>query len=393
MITVVRNVKVYSPEYLGEKTVVLVGDKFEGVYDNIEIPSNFLSIKEVNGKGKLMFPGFIDGHVHIAGGGGETGFSSRTPEIKFSDLIKAGITTVVGCLGTDGICRNLRELLAKAKKLEYEGISTYCFTGSYELSANTITGKIKEDIMLIDKFIGLGEIAISDNRSSQPTYEMLLMAIAEARVGGLLSGKSGLVNIHLGSGKGGLRHIFEIIKNTEIPPTQILPTHINRHIDLFNEGLKYVELGGYIDLTTSCDPIHLEPGEITASKALKKYIEMNYPIEHITFTSDGNGSIPQFNEAGEYLGLGICSVNSLYKEVRKAILKENIPIEKALKVITSNIADLYKLNKKGRIKVDNDGDFVLVRERDLEITDVYAKGKSLIENNKVIVKGIFEEYI
>ena len=44
MITVIRDVEVYSPEYLGKKNVVVVGNKFEGIYDEINIPSDFIEI-------------------------------------------------------------------------------------------------------------------------------------------------------------------------------------------------------------------------------------------------------------------------------------------------------------------------------------------------------------
>lgn len=390
MITIVQNVEVYSPEYLGKKNVVIVGNKFEGIYDEINIPNDFIEIKVVDGTGKLMFPGFIDSHVHILGGGGESGFSSRTPEIKFTDLTKAGITTVVGCLGTDNVCRDGKALIAKAKSLDVEGITSYCYTGSYSIPIKTVTESIKEDLMMIDKYIGVGEIAISDNRSSQATYDQFLGVIAEARVAGLLSGKAGVVNVHVGSGARKLDMIFKIINETEIPSTQLIPTHINRNSELFEEGVKLVKEGGYIDLTTSSDPDFLEEGELLASEGLKRAYDLGLDMNHITFTSDGNGSMPKFDENGKLIGLGICSVSSLYREVKKAITEENIPIEIALKVITSNVADLLRLRDKGRIEAKKDADFVLVDKKDLSITDVYAKGEFLIEEGKVIKKGVFE---
>ncbi|MDZ5034032.1 amidohydrolase family protein, partial [Clostridium perfringens] len=200
MLTVIKGIKVYSPEYQGEKDVVISSDKIEGIYENLKIPENFININVIEGKGKLLFPGFIDCHVHINGGGGEGGFKTRTPEIKLTDLTRAGITTVVGCIGTDAICRDMRSLLAKAKALEEEGITTYCYTGSYDIPVKTITGNIKGDIMLMDKVIGVGEVALSDHRSSQATYNEFANTVAQARVGGLLSGKAGIVNIHLGDG-------------------------------------------------------------------------------------------------------------------------------------------------------------------------------------------------
>ena len=79
------------------------------------MPEDFLTIRRINGRGKACLPGFIDSHVHIIGGGGEGGFGTRTPEINVKTLIESGITSVVGCLGTDSVCRNMETLLAKTK--------------------------------------------------------------------------------------------------------------------------------------------------------------------------------------------------------------------------------------------------------------------------------------
>ena len=116
-------------------------------------------------------PGFIDSHVHICGGGGEGSYKTRTPEIQLTDITLGGVTTVVGVLGTDGTTRSMGNLIAKSRALEEEGISTYIYTGSYQVPIRTITGSIQDDIILIDKIIGVGEVAMSDHRSSQPTVE------------------------------------------------------------------------------------------------------------------------------------------------------------------------------------------------------------------------------
>lgn len=390
MISIIKNVKVYSPSNLGRNNVAIVGEKFEGIYKDIDIPKEFIHINEIEGEGKILFPGFIDGHVHIIGGGGEGSFNSRTPEISLTELTTAGITTVIGCIGTDSICRDMRTLIAKAKALEEEGITSYCYTGSYEVPVKTVTDSIKADIMLIDKIIGVGEIALSDNRSSQPTYDQFVNLVAQARVGGLLSGKAGIVNVHLGAGKRKLEYLFSLLEGTEIPATQILPTHINRSEELFEEGIKYIKMGGFIDLTTSTDPNYLEPTEMTARKCLSRIIEEGLPIERVTFSSDGNGSMPKFNKKKELEGLGICSVKTLYEEVRKAILEDGIPIEIAIKVITSNVARLLKLMDRGEIKKGNIADFVLVDDKDLSIVDVYGRGRPLVMNKKPIVWGTFQ---
>ena len=391
MIKVIKNIKVYAPEYLGEKDLVISSNKIEGIYDNLEIPENFINIEVIDGKGKLLFPGFIDNHVHINGAGGEGGFKMRTPEIKLTDLTKAGITTVVGCIGTDGICRDMASLIAKTKALEEEGITTYCYTGSYDIPVKTLTDSIKKDIMLIDKVIGIGEIAISDTRSSQATYDELIQAIAQARVGGILSGKSGIVNIHLGDGTRRLGDLFRLAEETEIPITQMLPTHINRNGDLFKSGEEYINKGGYIDFTTSTPANQLAPGELRASEALSILMKNNSNVDNVTFSSDGNGSMPIFDENGKITKIEICSVSSLYEEVKECIRTYNIPIEEALKVITSNVSKILKLKNKGTIEIGKDADLVLVDEKTLEIKTVIAMGKIMIKDGKVIVKGTFED--
>lgn len=390
MIKVIKNIKVYSPEYLGEKDLVISSNKIEGIYDNLDIPENFIDIEVIDGKNKLLFPGFIDNHVHINGAGGEGGFKMRTPEIMLTDLTKAGITTVVGCIGTDGVCRDMASLLAKVKALEEEGITAYCYTGSYDIPVKTLTGSIKKDIMLIDKIIGIGEIAISDTRSSQATYDELIQAIAQSRVGGLLSGKSGIANIHLGDGTRKLGYLFRLADETELPITQILPTHINRNGDLFKSGEEYINKGGYIDFTTSTPVDQLAPGELRASEALSILIRNNSNVKNVTFSSDGNGSMPIFDDKGKIIKIGICSVSSLYEEVKECIKTYKIPIEDALKVITSNVSKVLKLYNKGSIECGKDADLVLVNEDTLEIDTVIAMGKIMVKNGEAIIKGTFE---
>ena len=391
MIKIIKKAKVYAPEYLGIKDVVIASNKIEGIYDKLDIPENFINIEVIDGEDRLLFPGFIDNHVHINGAGGEGGFNMRTPEIKLSDITKAGITTVVGCIGTDGVCRDMASLIAKAKALEEEGITTYCYTGSYEIPVKTLTDSIKKDIMLVDKIIGVGEIAISDTRSSQATYDELIQTIAQSRVGGLLSGKSGIVNIHLGDGTRKLGYLFRLADETEIPITQILPTHINRNGDLFKSGEEYINKGGYIDFTTSTPVELLAPGELRASEALSILMKNNSNIENVTFSSDGNGSMPTFDEKGRLIKVGICSVASLYEEVKECIKTYNVPIDEAIKVITSNVAKVLKLKNKGSIETGKDADLVLVNENSLEIDTVIAMGKVMVKDGEAIVKGTFED--
>ena len=389
MLKVIKNIEVYDPEYLGKKDIVILSDKIEGLYDSVNIPKDFINIQVIDGEGMIAVPGFIDCHVHIIGGGGEGGFRTRTPELQLSSIVKGGITTLVGCIVTDGVCRDMKGLVAKAHALCEEGVPCYCYTGSYDVPVNTITKTIKSDLLLIDKVIGVGEIALSDHRSSQPTYEQFVNIVAQARVGGLLSGKAGIVNVHLGNGKRMIEYITRLINETEIPANQIIPTHMGRSRELFEAGINHAKAGGQIDLTTSSDPQHLEEGEVRAGEGLKKLLDAGVDIEKITFSSDGNGSMPLFDENGELKGLGICSVESLFNEVKEAI-KLGVPLEKAIRVITSNVANVLKLSHKGFISTGKDADIILLDKKNLDINSVISRGNILMDNKKLLVKGTFE---
>lgn len=390
MLTLIKNGEIYNPEYLGKKDILLVNDRIHLIKENINIGENELEIKIINADGNYVVPGFIDSHVHITGGGGEGGFHTRTPEIKFSDLISAGITTVIGCLGTDGITRSGEDLLAKTRALREEGISAYMYTGSYEFPVKTITGEIKKDIILINEILGVGEVAISDHRSSQPDISQLKKAAAEARVGGILANKAGIVNVHIGDGDRYLSFLEEIVDKTEIPRKQFIPTHINRNIDLLEKGVDYALKGGLVDFTTSSSNDIYENKITKPSNSLKYYLEKGVNINNITFTSDGQGSLPEFNEEGEFVGLKVGKVSSLFKEVRDAVLKENINLDKALKVITENPAQNLELKNKGKLEEEKDADLVILDSKDLKIKTVIAKGKIMLEDENLKQKGTFE---
>lgn len=386
----IKNAGVYAPEYIGEKDVLLAGGKICKIGENLTAPHTW-NVEIIDGTRMLLLPGFIDSHVHVLGGGGEGGFANRTPEAALSGLTKYGITTVVGCLGTDGYGRDIDSLVAKIKGLREQGISAYAYTGSYQVPVRTLTGSITRDLMMVEEIIGTGEIAISDHRSSQPTYEEFLRLCADTRLGGILSGKAGVINIHLGDSPRKMDMILRAIRETEIPSTQFLPTHVNRNAALFEEAVEYAKLGGTVDFTGNEDIDYWETvcDEVRVSRGIKRMLEEGVSDDLFTISSDGQGSLPLFSPEGKFLGMGMGKSSCLLKEVKECVEKESIPPETAIKAITSNPARVLCLEGKGHIREGYDADLCLLT-KDFSIHTVIAMGKTMVKEGEPVVRGGFE---
>ncbi len=389
-IKLIKNADVYEPEHLGKRDILIAGGKIQKIAESIEL-SEDLDAEVIDAGGLAVTPGFIDCHVHVLGGGGEGGFAFRTPEGTLSGFTRYGITTVVGCLGTDGIAREMTSLVAKTKALRAQGISAYCYTGSYRVPPTTLTGDIAKDIMMVEEIIGTGEIAISDHRSSQPTYEEFLRVSADTRLGGILSGKAGIINIHLGDSPRCMDLIERAVDETEIPITQFLPTHVNRNEMLFRKAIEYAKRGGFVDFTGNEDIDYWETicDEVRVCNGVKRMLDAGVSSDNYTFTSDGQGSLPIFSADGVFQGMGMGQSSCLLKEVRECVQRTNIPLEIAIKPITSNPAKILKLETKGHIAEGYDADFCFLTD-DLVVDTVIAKGQVMVRKGEILVRGEFE---
>lgn len=380
----IKNGKLYDPRERGKKDVLIGGNRIVKVAETIEEPEDFAT-NVVDGSGKLIVPGFIDLHLHLIGGGGEAGPGSRVPEIPVSEIVEAGITTVVGTLGTDDVTRSVESLLAKAKGLN-QHVTSYIYTGSYHLPSRTITGSVKKDIALIDEVIGV-KVAISDHRSSQPNLDELKKLASEARVGGMIGNKPGIVHLHVGGGESGLKPIREAVTGSEIPLAQFLPTHVGRSPKLLREGVDLVNRGGFIDVTCPSDRSDREE---TIESITRIFTEKDAPLENLTFSSDGNGSMPKFDEEGNLVGLTKGKVNTLHKTLVDFIRSEILDLPDTLSLFTTNPARRLGISdRKGSLEEGKDAD-VLVLSEDLEIEKGFAKGKQIVEDGKGIIEGPYE---
>jgi beta-aspartyl-dipeptidase (metallo-type) len=384
MLQLISQTDVYAPESLGVKDILIAGDRIIKIADRIEIEG--IDVKVIERKGCKTIPGLIDNHVHVLGGGGEAGYHSRVPEITIDRLIKAGVTSVVGLLGTDGFTRNMRDLIAKIKALRHEGMSAYAMTGSYQVPPRTLFKTIEDDVLMVEEIIGLGEIAIADHRSSQPTVKDLTRAIASAHVGGLLAGKAGISNIHVGNGKDGLFILFKVLEKSDIPVSKIHPTHVNRSHDLLDQGIHYSKTyKATIDFTTG-----LKEGPLSAHQAYAHAIEQGVDPKRITFSSDGQGSLPVFDGNGKCVGMGIGEVNTLYQSVRKAHRESGLSWELALGPVTTHVAQIYHLKGKGKIAEGYDADLVILDQND-EIHDVFMRGRQAMDGRSLRMRGTFSQ--
>jgi len=388
MFTLIKNSEVYAPHFLGKCDVLIADGRIAHIDSHIDVSMNDL-VDVVDAKGRILTPGFVDSLVHITGGGGEGGFNTRTPELDFFDAVKGGVTSLVGALGTDATTRTLGDLFGKTQALTQDGLNCFMYTGSYEIPVKNITGSVRDDIIYIDPIIGVGEIAISDKRGSQPTPHELARIAADARVGGLLSGKSGIVMIHTGASEDYLDILHQTCTQFDVGINQFYPTHINRTQGLLEAGAEFTKQGGTIDLTASTNDHLISTGDIPAGQGLEKLLAMGVSSDKITFSSDAQGSLPHFDEQGRLDGLDIGSISSLHFEVVRAVKDYNVSLDKALACITRNPAKVLGLKRKGEVKKGLDADLCLLNAETLAVESVMSRGKWLQRDNLLVAKTAF----
>lgn len=333
-----------------------------------------------------MIPGFIDGHAHVTGGGGEAGFRTRVPPVPLGKFTTAGVTSVVGVLGTDDTTRDTRALLAQTYALREEGLGAWCHAGGYHLPPATLTGKVRDDIVFLDPVIGVGELAISDHRSSQPTLDELLRVASDVHVAGMIAGKAGILHLHLGDGERGLELVREALGTSELPARVFNPTHINRRKALFDEAVSLAKRGCTVDITAF--PVAEGEDAWPAGVALQSYLESGAPAERITVSSDGGGCLPVFNERGEILRMDTGRPAALIETLR-GLLLDGASLSRLLPAFTSNVADLLRLHDRGRIRETAVADLVVLDDEH-NICDVMVGGVWHVQQGVQIVFGQFE---
>lgn len=377
----IKNARVFAPKDLGRRDVLMVNDRIVAI-DEYLAPAGLPGLETIDAEGRILTPGFFDQHIHVTGGGGEGGPATRTPELVLSELIKCGTTSVVGVSGTDYTTRSIPNLLAKVRALQAEGVSAWMYTSNYRYPATTLTDSIGNDLFFIPECLGV-KIALGDHRSSFPTTQQVLAVLADIRVGAMLAGKTGFLHIHTGNIPGSFAMYDEIVAKG-FPIKHIRPTHCGRIRHVFDAAVEFAKKGGWIDITTGASCCFDHPAQ-----AVVEAIGLGVDPTHITLSTDGHGSVPRFNDKGEMVGLGVGGVDGNLKETVRLIRNLGMPIEQALTFTTKNVADALGLPDQGRVEEGACANACLFTE-DFELTDVIARGRIMMREKALIVKGTFE---
>ena len=385
-LVLLENAEVYAPEPRGRACLLVGGGRL--LWMGAAPPRlEGLTVEALDLGGRRVIPGLVDGHAHVTGGGGEAGPETAVPPPPLSRHTTAGVTSVVGLLGTDDTTRTTGGLLRQTRALRREGLSAWAWTGGYHLPPMTLTGSVRSDIVFLEEVIGFGELAISDHRSSQPTFDEVVRVAADCHVAGLMTGKAGVLHLHLGDGERGLSLVRQALDETELPPRTFHPTHVNRRRGLFEEALALAERGVTIDVS-AFPPELADADEVVAADAVVRYLNAGLPLERLTVSSDGGGCLPEFDEQGELVRMDFATAQAL-ADLLKSLLDAGHPLERVLPLFTRSPAQFLRLPRKGRLAPGTDADLVVLDDEH-RVSDVMARGVWHVRDGRPVRRGLFE---
>jgi beta-aspartyl-dipeptidase (metallo-type) len=369
----IRNAQVWSPDSLGIVDVFVAGGRVAALGPKLDI--RVPRLRTVDIQGAFLTPGLIDQHIHLNGAGGKSGFSSLTGEVSMSDLMAVGSTTVVGLLGTDGATRSPESLYAKVQGLNEQGMSAYMYTGYYGMDPMHITGNIQGDMIFIQPVLGC-KIAISDIRSSYPSALDLMRRLREVVVGGMVSGKKGILHFHLGGAQSQMNVLFEMLDHFEAPIRHLSPTHVARTESLFTQAIEFGLRGGSIDITTGASK-YTEP-HLAALRAMEAGVNPDL----ISFSTDGHAGLDRKDESGQVIGTQPAPIAANLHAFQSLVHEGSINPTLALKPVTSSPARNLGLSNKGQIAIGADADFCLFDGK-WKLGAVMAMGSWNYQNQEV----------
>jgi beta-aspartyl-dipeptidase (metallo-type) len=208
-------------------------------------------------------------------------------------------------------------------------------------------------------------------------------------VAGIMTGKAGIVHLHLGDGERGLELVRQALDKSEIPARVFNPTHVNRRRELFDEALALAGRGCTVDVTAY--PVGEGDKGWSAEEAIARYLDSGLPATRITVSSDGGGCLPVFDADGMLLHMDVGSPGILADTLAK-LLERGLALERILPAFTSNPARLLRLHDKGTIGVGADADLVVLGE-DASVRHVMAGGRWHVLDGEVMIHSTIRAMI
>jgi beta-aspartyl-dipeptidase (metallo-type) len=366
MFILIENGELYAPERKGQCSLLIANDRIEriGEIDRRALDALGVEYQAIDAAGCVVVPGLIDVHEHLLGGSGEGSLALQTPMIFPSEIVRAGITTVVGTLGVDTTMKTIEGLLARVKALHEEGITACMWSGGYNVPPTTVTGSIRQDMLFVDECIGAGEIAISDERGLNPSAQEIAKLVRDVHVGGLLTGKAGITHFHVGEEDTRLKPLRELIDDFKVKPELLYPTHVQRNEKLLREAIALARQGAQVDF----DVVNQD-----LAKWVRFYMDNDGPLDCLTVSSDSDSSTPDI----------------FFEQLRGLVLDHRVGLETMLRFVTATPARVLKLVRKGCLREGADADVVVLDAESLDIREVIARGNRMVSNGSVTFRECY----
>jgi len=362
-----------APEDLGMRDVVLADGRILAILDP-EAPFSLTSreLTEVDGSGRILTPALVDIHSHPIGGGGWGGPETHCEPIDPADFTKAGIGTMVGCLGYDTTARRPESLLGRVRTLRALGFGAHMYTGEIAWPPATITGELSRDVALIPEVRGV-KGAIADHDGGITSVGRLVHIVSEAKRGARTAGKPPVVHLHVGQAGQRFEVIEEALSQDLIDPSVLTLTHINWSRELAEAAVEMGRIGVNLDLTSCIRPDYF-PGTITAAEAITILVEGGVSPERITVTSDAGGSHRE-EATGKIIGH---RPGLMLEVMRDTIASGILEPAAAVALFTRNPAARIGLSQVGRIATGMNADLVLF-DKDFKDGRMFLRGRRQTE--------------
>jgi beta-aspartyl-dipeptidase (metallo-type) len=365
---VIENGDLYAPVPAGTQSLLLANERVEKLGDIDRRALDLLGVEYdvIDASDCMVVPGFVDPHEHLLGGSGEGTLALQSPMLLPREIVRAGITTVVGVLGVDTTTKTIAGLLGRVKAMRDEGLSAWMWTGGYNVPPTTVMSSIRDDLVFVDEIIGAGEVAIADERGLNQSAQELAKLVRDTHVGGLLSGKAGITHFHVGEEEVRLEPLREVVEQFQVKPEWLYPTHVQRNEKLLHEAIDLANAGAQVDFDVVNEDL---------AKWLRFYIENGGPLDRLTVSSDADSSTPDI----------------LYEQFCGLVVRHDFTLDLVLPLLTENPARLLKLERKGKLEVGCDADVVILERGSLAIRDVIARGRRVVIDGTPVIQEKFLE--